>query len=561
MIIKRKIKNWLLHWAFVLIAVVIISAMSMWFCYHWWSATPIVCFCDGLCMILPWLIIPPRYRGWWLVFPLVYCLSIVANLCFGFFFLGLIPAELFLSTTWMNTYVLGRGISVFQPALLIPVIEYILLVISWIVLRKHYPAYNLKGCTKSVAAILCIICFLHIIQIARVHHHQPELTLKECIADEFECHSSYKADILRHGYILAYTMHYFESRVIPHPLSPKDIKAVEQLEHENKGQLPQEYAEAFKANRGKNLICIVVESLDSDVLNRVVAGVRVVPTLDSLASDSTVITLEPMKQRIGIGKSSDGQLMAFGGLIQCEDCPIVYINNYASYPSIFHALHYDECFAVIGEHKMIWNAENYLTSLGLTSIYDNITEFYIKDGDKLVFDKAFDVIKSCDEPFCTMIGTVQMHEPYFAENADATAIRKSGQIEPSLAYYYEITRETDKRLGQFLEQLKKSGIYQRSVIAIVADHNSYLHFNTSIPGFILNSGIPHKFIADRQLTQLDFYPTLLDVMGLGDSGYWPGMGLSALRPGLEPLSATQLKERSELCKRLLRADYFNNSKE
>ena len=71
--------------------------------------------------------------------------------------------------------------------------------------------------------------------------------------------------------------------------------------------------------------------------------------------------------------------------------------------------------------------------------------------------------------------------------------------------------------------------------------------------------MPHRFTADRQLTQLDIYPTLLDVMCLHDTDNRHGMGYSALRPGLTPLTEAELQRRSVLTQRLMRADYFDQA--
>ena len=77
--------------------------------------------------------------------------------------------------------------------------------------------------------------------------------------------------------------------------------------------------------------------------------------------------------------------------------------------------------------------------------------------------------------------------------------------------------------------------------------------------FILNAGVPHRITADRALTQLDIYPTLLDVMDLAHTATWPGMGQSALRPGLTPLTDDELHQRSVLSQRLLQTDYFRTN--
>lgn len=546
-------------WAFPIVAVVIFALMSIWMIRCHWGAYPLISLADGLCLVLPWLLLPPRWRGWWWILPVLYIITLVTNLCFGFFFGAVIPVELYFSNAWMNNYVVFRGITKLNWVPLMAVWGLMLVVAAWLCLRRYQPAYSLKRNVITIGVVMGAIVALHFVQALRLHHHHSDKPLDECVCDVFDIHDSYKDDILCHGYVIAYTYHFFERYFADHSLTPADIKQLRALEASPRGELPTELAKAFAANRGKNLICIVVESLDTDALNRTVGGVQITPTLDSIAADTTVIALTHLQQQIGSGKSSDGQVMTFGGLMRCPECPIVYANSTSSLPSIFHALNYEHNFAVIGEFRVIWNAGHYLPAMGLTTIHDDISTFGQAYADRAIFDKAFEVIKASPQPFCTMVSTISMHEPYEQSNSPITAISRSNEVEPQLSYYLERTHYFDTCLANLLNRLKQAGIYQQSVVVIVADHNSRVCQRHLIPAFILNSGLPHRFTADRALTQLDIYPTLLDVMGLADIDYWRGMGLSALRPGLTPLTEAELQQRAILTERLMRADHFDQA--
>ena len=546
-------------WAFPAVAWLILSLMSMWLCHCNWEIRPLMCLTDGLCLMLPWLLLPPRWRGWWWLLPSIYTISLAANLLYGKFFFQIIPIELLFSDVWMNDYVLSRSILEFEVTSLLPVGGLSLLVAFWLVLRRSQPTYTLKLNTLTLCFVVVALLGAHTMQSVRIHYYRPQMTMRECLADSFSLHKLYKDDIIRHGYVLAYTFHFFEKIMCNHQFSLDDNELLRKIETAPRGELPAELAEAFAANRHKSLICIVVESLDTDALGRTVGGVRVTPTLDSLAADTSVIALTNIKHQIGLGHSSDGHVITFGGLMRCDQCPITFVNHKAALPSIFHALNFEHNFAIIGEGRAVWNAGRYLPALGFKSICDDISSLGQGTGDKAIFDAAFEVIKNSQRPFCAMVSTISMHGPYVPKNTPVTAISRSGELDSKLSYYLERTHFFDTCLANFLQQLKEADIYQQSVVLIVADHNSELHWDTFIPMFILNAGVPHRITADRALTQLDIYPTLLDVMGMANSDYWLGMGQSALRPGLPPLTDDELHQRSVLSQRLLQTDYFRTT--
>lgn len=86
----------------------------------------------------------------------------------------------------------------------------------------------------------------------------------------------------------------------------------------------------------------------------------------------------------------------------------------------------------------------------------------------------------------------------------------------------------DTQLGLFLDHLKRSGVYDESVIVIASDHNMRLSGDeesgkSPIVFIALNAGIT-KMI-DYPVGQIDVFPTILDLMGVEDCS-WRGLGIS-----------------------------------
>ena len=108
---------------------------------------------------------------------------------------------------------------------------------------------------------------------------------------------------------------------------------------------------------------------------------------------------------------------------------------------------------------------------------------------------------------------------------------------PTVRNYLEKTHYFDQQLGIFLENLKKTGLYDNSLIIIASDHSepvdddskgrpSLSKNGNECVFIVLNSG--HGKLINGPVGQIDIYPTLLDVMGLNDYP-WKGLGHSLMR--------------------------------
>lgn len=95
----------------------------------------------------------------------------------------------------------------------------------------------------------------------------------------------------------------------------------------------------------------------------------------------------------------------------------------------------------------------------------------------------------------------------------------------------------DNAIGKFIQELKETGIYEKSLIAIISDHNEIdknqienrketLPEDKEIAMIILNGS--QKLNYTSKMEQIDIYPTLLDLMGANNYP-WKGLGHSIFR--------------------------------
>lgn len=168
----------------------------------------------------------------------------------------------------------------------------------------------------------------------------------------------------------------------------------------------------LSGNAGKNLILIIVESLNSSVL-ALPDSLGVTPTLHSLTADSTVLYVPFVASQVGVGSSADGQLMYNTGLLPLSDEAFTSQYAVADYPSLAKALRNHIAQECIVESRTIWNHALTNISFGYDELTDNIGGGMQAGCDKNVFSFALDRAAGLHRPFFIMVSTLEMHSPYF----------------------------------------------------------------------------------------------------------------------------------------------------
>ena len=293
-----------------------------------------------------------------------------------------------------------------------------------------------------------------------------------------------------------------------------------------------------------NVIFIMVESLNAWAVNLDIDGKPVTPTLNNLVADSANIVCLNVISQAKNGRSSDGKFMYQTGLLPMLDRSVAMEYSDRYFPSLVKALKKRgyKAVEICGDESSLWNVENMSVAYGFDELYHNpelreelkAVNFKI---DKVVMEFSARYLPTLKGHFIAQLFTGVMHSPY-NENFDLpTWISASKQYTPTVRNYLEKTHYFDQQLGTFLENLKKTGLYENSLIIIASDHSepvdddskgrpSLSKNGNECVFIVLNSG--QGKLINGPVGQIDIYPTLLDVMGLNDYP-WKGLGHSLMR--------------------------------
>ncbi len=327
-------------------------------------------------------------------------------------------------------------------------------------------------------------------------------------------------------------------------------------------------------NQGKNLILIVVESLNSWVVGEKTAGHSLTPTLDSLIrSEGTVACLNVAPQRRH-GGSSDGHFMYNTGLLPISygSAAMLFADN--DYSEIALSRFFAESHDFIVENGSVWNHRATTKEYG----YDALTEQLDVSSlpiDRTLFDVAADTIVKMRQPFMAEIITLGMHFPFTDSNLSVPRWLQEADIADSQLHdYYKAVYGFDVALSSFIQKIKDAGVYDSSIFVIVSDHDLGVGSRKPdgrIPFIALNTG--RTELIERRVGQGDVYPTILSLLGL--ESQWQGVGLSMLDSrnastvlpdgSLDGDSGAELdslkRQAWEVSDLIVRSDYFSGYKQ
>lgn len=294
-----------------------------------------------------------------------------------------------------------------------------------------------------------------------------------------------------------------------------------------------------------NLIFIMVESLNAWAVNLDINGKPVTPVLNALAADtaSNLVCLNMISQAKN-GHSSDGKFMYQTGLLPMLDKSVAMEYSSRTFPSLVKALKKRgyKAVEICGDEASLWNVEGMSVAYGFDTLYHQpelkkeleAANYRI---DEVVMEFAAKYLPSVNGYFIAQLFTGVMHSPYNYDWEPATWISSSKQYTSEVRNYLEKTHYFDVQLGNFLENLKQSGLYDKSVIVIASDHCEAVDDEPKGRQSLSKNGNECVFIVvnaaqgrlfDGPIGQIDVYPTILDVMGLNEYP-WKGLGHSLLR--------------------------------
>lgn len=324
-------------------------------------------------------------------------------------------------------------------------------------------------------------------------------------------------------------------------------------------------SQTTKKVKGKNIIFIIVESYLSSTSDLIVDGKEITPFLNSLKHDSTTYYNGQLQPNITIGESSDGQFLYMTGILPLRSEVTVTKAKYTELPGLPKVLKNE---GLISETQMIiptlpsmWEQEDMCKKYGFGHLYTSADykngEFWYL-SDQQIFKYALEKNISANQPFLSVILTMTMHQPYTSP-MDPEFIVRNESLTEKYRNYLSTCHYTDQQIKWYFEQLKKKGLYDNSIIVIVADHHAHASLfdmkegdiSSDIPLYIINGNINKATGWQGRCNQLDVYTTLLDI--LDTKGDWKGFGYTLITNNYHDSIKPQLWELSE---QIVLGNYF-----
>lgn len=286
----------------------------------------------------------------------------------------------------------------------------------------------------------------------------------------------------------------------------------------------------------ENVIFIIVESYLSVTSDLFINGKEITPNLNRLKHSDNVYYNGSVKSNITIGESGDGQFICMTGLLPLRSEITVGRAKKGTLPGLPKILaqhmHLDTRMLIPTTPSM-WEQESMCNQYGISKLYssNNFNKGKGDLNDEQIFQHLQELDMQSHRPFFSVVLTMSMHQPY-SNLTDSAFILTDSKLPNEYINYLNACHYTDRHLGNYLLFLKESGIYDKSLIIITADHNPNPNslgtekISKDIPLYILNANINNQTYSGP-CQQIDIYTTILDLL-IKDDLPWRGLGNTLL---------------------------------
>lgn len=275
-----------------------------------------------------------------------------------------------------------------------------------------------------------------------------------------------------------------------------------------------------------NLIFIVLEGWSAQMIEPMGGLKNITPNFNKFSKDGILFqNIYASSWTSEVGHSSIFSCFPAIPEIKFTQLPEK-IRNFPSITSILSSYHSHHHF---GGSFSYGNIGGYLLDAGFDEITDENQMSELNPKGKLgVHDEAtfpffLEQVKNASEPFLYGLFTQSTHAPFDYPGNEDQHLKEHDAYEGAMRY-------ADKQLGKFLTAIKKSDLYENTLVVIVADHgrinntndNPYSEKMFHIP--VLFWGGPlidslHGMKVENLGAQIDVVKTLLMQMGKNTDGF------------------------------------------
>lgn len=328
----------------------------------------------------------------------------------------------------------------------------------------------------------------------------------------------------------------------------ESVDIVSEINYRNKVYTDDQAWSKLKYNsiaKGKNLIVVQIESMQDFVINYSYNDQELTPNLNRLIKDNSIY-YENYYEQLGMGNTSDAEFATNNGIY-----PTVYGQSYTLYTNnAFRGLPWQlrdagyNAYVFHGYKPEFWNRETAYPGQGFERYYSE-KDYTITEpigfglNDKEFFKQNVDILKQNQNPFYAFMITLTNHHPYQmpADHRDIKLLPE--HVGTLFGDYVQSVRYTDEAIGELIEELKAAGIYDNSVIAFYGDHHGLISSDEESKT-VMEKLFNQPYLSNEELhvpliihvpgsglsetvstigTQIDFMPTILNMMGIKNDNY------------------------------------------
>lgn len=406
-----------------------------------------------------------------------------------------------------------------------------IIILAFLIYRRTFPVL-LRGKFEAVGVLfLALVLFIFNICIVQFDREQPLLRSydRELIVKNIGVFNYHLYDALVQS----------QSKAMRVLADSSDISTVENYTKINYKRPNEDF---FGIAKGKNIIVLSLESLQSFVINETINGEEITPFLNQLIKESYYFS--EFYHQTAQGKTSDSEFLLENSQFPRDSGAVFFThadNIYDGLPTKLKEVGYFTSVMHANE-KSFWNRDEMYEALGYEKFYDieyytiqpdNSAGWGLKDVD--FFQQSLQYLALQPKPFYTKLITLTNHFPFKLGEEDYL-IEEYHSTSGTFNRYFPTVRYMDRAVEVFFEDIKKTGLYEESIFILFGDHYgiSENHYEAMapflnkqeitdfdhvqlqrVPLFIHIPGISKGETISTVSGQVDLRPTILHLLGMG----------------------------------------------
>ncbi|EES74782.1 arylsulfatase [Paenibacillus sp. oral taxon 786 str. D14] len=301
----------------------------------------------------------------------------------------------------------------------------------------------------------------------------------------------------------------------------------------------------FGAYAGSNVIVIQAEAFMNFMIGKTIGGQEITPNFNKLMDES--LYFSNFYHQTGQGRTSDADFSSNSSLhpLPTGSVAVRYPNHtFDVLPQILKTQAGYTADAFHAYEGSFWNRNNMYQAMGYDRFFSK-KDFQLDEplgwslGDKSFFRQSLTIMAQEKQPFYSFMITLSSHHPYSLPAAVQEL--DTGEFKGTIfGDYLQAVHYVDAALGEFVEGLKREGLWEHTILAFYGDHDNSItdkavyeqFFGKSLSDLdmhqIMNQ-VPllihlpdgqHAGVYEEPAGQLDLAPSLLHLLGISSDSYY-----------------------------------------